>query len=97
MAGIALNARIVVSDQVVHQKVDDEMVLLQLDTGVYHGLGPTGTRFWELLLEEESLQRVFDRMSMEYDVSASQLQDDILRLAEELHTHKLVTLVSPST
>ena len=97
MADIALSARIIVCDRVVHQKVDDEMVLLNLDTGVYHGLGPTGTRFWELLLEEDSLQRVFDRMSMEYDVSAAQLREDILRLVEELHTHRLVTVDAQST
>lgn len=96
MAGLPLTARVTISERVVHQKVDDEVVLLNLDTGVYHGLGPTGTRVWELLLAEERLQRVFERMLTEYDVAAGQLQDDILRLVKELETHNLVTVVAQS-
>ena len=97
MAALPLTARVTISDRVVHQKVDEEVVLLNLDTGVYHGLGPTGARLWELLLEDESLQRVFERMLTEYDVGAGQLQDDILRLVQELETHNLVTVAAQST
>lgn len=90
MARIDLRSRVTVADHVMQQKVDEEMLLLDLDTGTYHGLGPTGTRVWELLSEETSLQRVFTRMLDEYDVSAEQLEHDIVRLVEDLEIEKLV-------
>jgi len=90
MARIELKARLTIPEHVIHQKVDEEMVLLNLETGIYHGLSRTGTRLWEFLLEDENLHSVFQKMLKEYDVSAEQLEEDILRLVQELETHKLV-------
>ena len=90
MARIDLTTRLTIPEHVIHQRVDEEMVLLNLETGIYHGLGPTGSRLWELLLEEESVRGVFEKMLNEYDVPADQLQEDILRLIEELESNKLV-------
>ena len=39
----------VIPEDVVHRMVGDEAVLLQLDSGVYYGLDPVGSRIWELL------------------------------------------------
>jgi hypothetical protein len=57
------------------------MVLLNLETGIYFGLDPVGTRIWTLLREHESLQQVFEVLLQEYDVPEPVLKADLLRLA----------------
>ena len=89
-----LNHRLRITEDVIYQKVDEEMVLLNLETGIYYGLDPVGSRFLELLLQHDSLDRVFENMLREYEVSPERLQQDIQRLVQQLQTNKLVDVVT---
>ena len=82
-SGPSLNDSVKIDDQVVFRELEGEMVLLNLETGIYFGLDPTGTRIWMLLREHESLQQVFEVLLQEYDVPEPVLKADLLRLARE--------------
>ena len=82
--------RFVVHPSVVFRELDGEAVLLHLDTGVYFGLDPVGTRVWTLLLEHGSPAEVCDRMLEEFEVSSEVLQPDVLHLLDELLDKGLV-------
>ena len=84
------NDSVTIPEDVVHQKVGDEVVLLNLAAGVYYGLDPVGSRFWELLLEHGSLRAAFERMTQEYDVEPAILERDLLGLAQELAAKGLI-------
>lgn len=86
----ALIDRFVVHPSVVFRELDGEAVLLHLDTGVYFGLDPVGTRVWTLLLEHGSPAAVCERMLDEFDVPSDVLQPDVLRLLDELRDKGLV-------
>ncbi len=77
-------ANLKIPDQVVTRQVGDETVLLNLESGTYFGLDPVGSRFLELLQAEDALAAVIARMLEEFDVSETQLETDLLRLAEEM-------------
>ena len=86
----ALLDQFVVHPSVVFRELDGEAVLLHLDTGVYFGLDPIGTRVWTLLLEHGSPAAVCERMLDEFEVSSDVLQSDVLRLFDELRDKGLV-------
>ena len=94
MAAISLDHAVAIPEHVAHQKLDDELVLVNLDTSIYYGLNPVGTRLWELLTEGGTLRAARDRMADEYEVAPDQLELDILRLVGELEAKGLLTVRS---
>lgn len=94
MPPVTLHDTVRVPERITFRKVRNEMALLDTDTGVYFGLDETGARIWELLVEHGSLQTVAERMQAEYDVTPKQLQEDLLRLVEELRAKGLLEIAS---
>ncbi len=90
----ALSERIRPSEDVVFREMEGEAVLLNLDSGTYFGLNAVGTSIWKLLEENDSLQWVYEKMAEDYAVPDQVLQDDLLRLADQLREKGLVKKVS---
>ena len=82
----------VIPEDVVHRMVGDEAVLLQLDSGIYYGLDPVGSRIWELLAAHGSIRAVCETMVEEYDVAPAQVEQDVQRLVRELQAKGLVAV-----
>ena len=87
---ITLSQRACPSDDVLFQEVGGEAVLLSLASESYFGLDPVGTRIWQLLGEDPSLQRTLELLQDEYDVDRPRLQADLLTLVEALAEAGLV-------
>ena len=72
------------ADGVIFKSVGDELVLLDLDRGIYYGLDPVGARMWQLLAEGAALETIVDTMTGEYEVEREALQADLARFTAEL-------------
>lgn len=90
MLSISLAQKISAAPNVLAQELGGDSVLLNLQTEQYFGLDDVGTRMWETLTEQDSIQAAIDRLSGEYDVSPEQLQQDVINLIQELLTNGLV-------
>ncbi|HVC21060.1 MAG TPA: PqqD family protein [Vicinamibacterales bacterium] len=88
---IGLDDRVGASESTVSRELDGEMVLLNLDTGIYFGLDGTGTRIWNLLAAGRTLRGVIDTLIDDYDVDAATLERDLRQLVERLSAKGLVT------
>ena len=73
-----------IPEHVVARKLDDEMVLLNLDSGEYFGLNDTGTRVWELLAEGHSRTEVVDCLIEEFEVDVEIASSHVATLCGEL-------------
>ena len=89
-------SRVEISPSVIYRDVSGEIVLLNLQSGVYYGLDPVGSRMWQLLMEQRPLDDVCSVMLEEYDVAAEVLRADLSRLVDELSSKGLVTVHSGS-
>ncbi len=87
---VKLDEKVKIPEEVVFQKVGDETVLLNLQTGTYFGLDTVGTRVWELVAEKGTLAGIVESMLEDYEVTPEDLQRDILRLVKELRAKGLV-------
>lgn len=87
---MSLDQRVRVSDDVVSRELEGETVLLNLASGMYFGLDAVGTRIWQLLEAQHTLQVVFEKMLEEFDVEEATLRHDLLALVERLSTCGLV-------
>jgi len=75
---------------VIFKAVGEELVLLDLERGIYYGLDPVGARMWQLLASGSSFDAVIETMLTEYDVAREQLQADLERLTKELRERGLL-------
>ena len=73
--------------------IDDEAVLLNLDTGCYYILNETGCRVWELLDGEHCVKALADQICQEYEVDTAQALQDVIAILEKLQQEKLIDLI----
>ncbi len=73
-------------------EVQGETVVLQLASGQYFGLNDVGSRIWCLIQSPTSLAALIEKLLVEYDVSRDRLQNDILRIVEEMLKAQLVEI-----
>ena len=74
----------------VNQKVGDELVILDLDSGKYFGLDEVGARMVELIDEHGEVDKVVAKMLDEYDAGEEQLKTDLEELLLQLISHDLL-------
>ena len=73
--------------------VDEDAVLLNLQTNQYYLLDEVGARLWGLLQEEKTLRESYHTLLEEYEVDPTQLEQDVLELLEKLKEQGLVEIV----
>lgn len=78
------HATIVVPQHVVHRAFPTETVLLNLETGKYHGLNPTAGRMYEVLEETGSLNETASRIAAEFELPADSVLTDLRDLCAGL-------------
>ncbi|MBL0351635.1 MAG: PqqD family protein [Dechloromonas sp.] len=88
-----LTDKVTIPVQVMAREVGEEIVILDLAGGSYFGLDPVGARIWELMGEGRTLAEISATMLEEYEVTAEQLQGDVIKLAGELAERGLVLKV----
>jgi hypothetical protein len=81
---LGLNDRLKIANEVLTSKVGEEMILLNLQTGMYHSLNPVGTRFIELLNDASRLNDIHEALLEEFEVSTTLLASDLIRLSQEM-------------
>jgi hypothetical protein len=82
--------KVSISQDVVSEIADGEVVLLDLKRGVYYALNPVGSRFWGLLQGGLDVDAAHASLLTEYDVPADQLSRDLEVLLEELSGRGLI-------
>lgn len=75
---------VVLPPTVLVRKLDDESVLLDLESEQYFGLDEVGTRMLDALCEAGSVEAASSRLVEEYDVEPETLRNDLLALTEKL-------------
>ena len=78
------SARVRKPEDVLVRQLGAESVLLNLNSESYFGLDEVGTRMWEVLTGETSLEAAYDNLSEEFEVPAEQLRGDLSSLVVAL-------------
>ncbi|WP_321423676.1 PqqD family protein [uncultured Methanobacterium sp.] len=75
---------VTVNNDYVYCKVEDEMVLLGMEDGIYYGLNPVGAFIWEQIKEPKKIDQIRDAILDEYDVEKGECERDLIELLKEL-------------
>ena len=81
-----------IPEHVVHRAFPAEMVVLNLNTGQYHGLNPTAGRMLEVMVESGTVAEAVERVAHEYDQPREQVEKDMRELCAGLLDRELIEL-----
>ena len=73
--------------------IEGEAVILSLETKVLRGLNPVGSRVWELIDGQRSVEEIITAIVQEFDVTPQAAAEDVKRFVRELLDKSLVTPV----
>lgn len=90
---ISSNAIVTTNKDVVSAIIDNNVVLLKIDTRTYFSLNSVGAFVWSIIQTPYLASEICSRVIEEYDVSAEQCEPDILNLLQQLHEHALIQIV----
>lgn len=80
-------------DKTTYRVIEDEAVILNLDSGFYYSLNRSGTAIWELLDGETGVRTVAERLSKQFDVCVERALEDVHRLVQNLLKEGLVRVL----
>lgn len=87
-----LDARVHVPSHVVYRSFPAETVVLNLETGVYHGLNATGGRMLAELEKAPSVRDAARVLALAYEVPRERIEADLTVICAELTARGLIVL-----
>ena len=92
MSELTLPKKVKVSDNVLFQEIDNEYVLLNMETEQYFGLNEIGAKLWHSIAENGDTNTALEQIISAYNVAEDTLRADISRLLTELSNEQLITI-----
>ena len=75
---VSLESTVQRNPQIMFTDLDDTVVMMDADEGMYYELDPVGARIWTLLETERSVEEMCALLVAEYDVTPETCRDDVL-------------------
>jgi hypothetical protein len=85
-----------VPPNVVFRAFPAETVMLNVDSGQYHGVNPTGGRMLEVLQKTPRVRDAAAAIAAEYGVPARDVERDLSQFCIDLAERQLIRLDDPS-
>jgi hypothetical protein len=97
------NSMVLRSDNLLAQSVDEDIVILDTEKGVYYGIENIGSRIWQLIVTPISARQICQMLIEDFAVDRETCEHDVLAFLEmllhrgliEIHTAGPLTLDEP--
>lgn len=79
------------SSSVIHELIDQEIILADLDTGVYFSIRESGIPVWQMLVAGKEVEAILQAVIEHHStVDAVMIRQDILKFIQELANLQLI-------
>jgi len=89
---VSFSSRIKIPEAVLISRLQEESVILNLDSERYFGLDDVGTKFLNTLTNSDSIEAAYQLLLDEYDVERDVLRTDLTVLVDHLLAQGLVEI-----
>lgn len=93
MNEITFDATVVRSSDVIASPVDDELVMMDLERGIYYGLDRIGADIWARLAEPQTVADLCAQLMQTYEVDRATCEADVLAVLNEMAANGLLAEV----
>ena len=90
MKDVSLESRLRVPEHVVYRDFGDETVVLNLDSGMYHGLNATAAAMLAMLGECDSVDTAVKQLVAKFEQPREVIERDLLELCRALAERGLI-------
>jgi hypothetical protein len=87
-----LSDRYKVNQEVIHQTIDDEVVIVNLGSGIYYSLDKIGAVIWNYIETNKSIGEMLNNLNSNYDCNVDELKTTLSELLTALKEEKLIVL-----
>jgi hypothetical protein len=87
---VSERSTVVAVNHQVSSDLGGEVAILDLDAGMYYGLGDVGARVWELAQKPKTVEEIQNRILHEYEVDPASGRHDVLALLQQLANKGLI-------
>jgi Coenzyme PQQ synthesis protein D (PqqD) len=94
---ISESSIVVANQEQISSDLGGEAVILNLKTGIYHGLNEVGALIWTLIQEPKIVKDIKQTLLLEYDVETQQCDSDLIALLESLLAAGLIDVKNNTT
>jgi hypothetical protein len=89
---ITLKSIVSVSKSQTYSELLGEIVILELESGVYYGLNETGSRIWSLIQQSKTVAEIRNTLLAEYEIDSESCTRYVVDLIEDLNAKNLVVV-----
>jgi hypothetical protein len=86
--------RVEINDGVIWRDVGGDVVILNVEAGVYFGIDGSGSQMWRELAEHGSVEKTFESLQQQFDVAPDELKRDLDDLLDKLVQKGLVQVIA---
>ena len=90
LSPLSLLTVVVRSSNFIESEIDNEVVTLNIESGVCHGLNRVGSQIWRLLAAPIKIGDICTTLLGEYDVDSGDCERQVLDLLEEMRAEGLI-------
>lgn len=72
------------STAIIHELLDNEIILANLDTGIYYSIQSSGVPLWQMLIAGHTIDSIATKFINQYPEQQNQIMSDIKQFIEEL-------------
>lgn len=76
--------------EIIREQFDEEVVIVDLDTGSYYSLGGAGGEVWSAIESGASSAQIVERLVKSYHAEHAEIEASVARLLEELLAEELI-------
>ncbi|MBP7227087.1 MAG: PqqD family protein [Aliarcobacter sp.] len=87
-----IKSKVILSNNVFAQEIDDETIILDAITQEYFSLNEIGKVIWSLLSQNKNLEEIKAQMLEMYEVPEEQLEKDVLNFLQALAKKGLISI-----
>jgi hypothetical protein len=86
--------RVEISDGVIWRDLGGDVVILNVETGVYFGLDGSGGQIWRELVKHGTIEKTFQSLKQQFDIEPDELRRDLDALVDQFVQKRLVQLIA---
>jgi hypothetical protein len=78
------------NNETIQGRLQDELVMMDIQKGKYFSLNPVATQIWDLLEKPLSLDELCNLLTVEYEVEPDQCREDVREYLAEMEKLGLI-------
>ena len=90
---IGIDSKISKSKEIDATDLNGEKVMMNIEKGIYYSLNEVGSRIWELMKKDITVQEIINILLMEYEIDNDTCEKAVLSYLKDMEDAELIKVI----